>query len=315
MRILVLIPGDISNQILCFPTLDDLKQVYPQAQVDVLVEPRAKAAYRVCRSVHEALPFDYQDRSSPADLVNLLGIMRDREFDAVISLASGWVTGFLLWLTGIPVRVGYADQPGSVFLTNPVPLKPEQYVAHTYHDLLQGLGIATPCPAIAINVPRKDIDWAEAEQARLGVKDTGYVLIYDEPDAATITTYPPSAWQAVIQGIQSRQPAQPVVILQTPENQPVVAEILKLCPTVKATAPAAIGQQAAMVAAANLVICPDSPPLQLAVAVQSYTIALLTRTALPILPKGDKAIGVQSATTRLADIKPETVLAQIFGPS
>ncbi|WP_448562371.1 glycosyltransferase family 9 protein [Trichothermofontia sp.] len=313
MRILVLIPGDISNQILCFPTLDDLKQIYPKAQVDVLVEPRAKDAYRVCRSVHEALPFDYQDRSSPADLVNLLGIMRDREFDAVISLASGWVTGFLLWLAGIPVRVGYANQPGSIFLTNPVPLKSEQYVAHTYHDLLQGLGIATPCPDVAVNVPRKDIDWAEAEQTRLGVKESGYILIYDEPDATAIATYPPSAWQAIIQGIQGRQPEQPIVILQTPDNQAMVAEMLTLCPTVKATAPAEIGQQAAMIAAANLMICPDSAPLQLAVAVQSYTIALLTNPALPILPKGDKYLAVQSSTASLADIKPEKVLAKIFG--
>lgn len=313
MRILVLIPGDISNQILCFPTLDDLKHIYPKAQVDVLVEPRAKAAYRVCRSVHEALPFDYQDRSSPADLVNLLGIMRDREFDAVISLASGWVTGFLLWLTGIPVRVGYAEQPGSVFLTNPVPLKPEQYLAHTYHDLLQGLGIATPCPDLAINVPRKDIDWAEAEQTRLGVKDTGYILLYDEPVEAANSTYPTSAWQQVIQGIQARQPEQPVVILQTPDNSAIVAEVLKLCPTVKATSPAAIGQQAAMIAAANLVIAPDSAPLQLAIAVQSYTIALLSSVSLPVLPQGDKSLAVRSPTPKLADISPDTLLAKMFG--
>ncbi len=313
MRILVLIPGDISNQILCFPTLDDLKHIYPKAQLDVLVEPRAKAAYRVCRSVHEALPFDYQDRSSPADLVNLLGIMRDREFDAVISLASGWVTGFLLWLTGIPVRVGYAEQPGSLFLTNPVPLKPGQYLAHTYHDLLQGLGITTPCPDLAINVPRKDIDWAEAEQTRLGVKDTGYILLYDEPVEVATPTYPASAWQQVIQGIQARQPEQPVVILQTPDNSTIVAEVLKLCPTVKATAPAAIGQQAAMIAAANLVIAPDSAPLQLAIAVQSYTIALLSSVALPVVPKGDKSLAVRSTTPKLADISPDTILAKMFG--
>lgn len=315
MRILVLIPGDISNQLLCFPTLDDLKHIYPKAQLDVLVEPRAKEAYRVCRSVHEVLPFDYQDRSSPADLVNLLGIMRDREFDAVISLASGWVTGFLLWLSGIPVRVGYAEQPGSFFLTNPVPLKPEQYLAHTYHDLLQGLGIATPCPDLAIHVPRKDIDWAEAEQTRLGVKDTGYILLYDEPaDAAdaAVPSYPASAWQQVIQGTQTRQPEQPVLFLQTPDNSAIVAEILKLCPTVKATAPAAIGQQAAMIAAANLVIAPDSAPLQLAVAAQAYTIALLSSRSLPVLPKGEKYLALRSATPHLADIKPDAILAKMF---
>ena len=46
MRILALVPGGIGDQILFFPTLDDLKKAHPDAQIDVVVEPRAKSAYR-----------------------------------------------------------------------------------------------------------------------------------------------------------------------------------------------------------------------------------------------------------------------------
>ncbi|NEO28783.1 MAG: glycosyltransferase family 9 protein, partial [Kamptonema sp. SIO4C4] len=55
MRILALVPGGIGDQILYFPTLATLKQQYPDAAIDVLVEPRAKAAYRVCQNVNEVL--------------------------------------------------------------------------------------------------------------------------------------------------------------------------------------------------------------------------------------------------------------------
>ena len=41
MRILALVPGGIGDQILFFPTLDDLKQSYRESQIDVIVEPRS----------------------------------------------------------------------------------------------------------------------------------------------------------------------------------------------------------------------------------------------------------------------------------
>ncbi len=63
-----------------FSTLESLKKQYPQAVIDVIVEPRAKSAYRVCPYVHEVLLFDFKDRNGLADYLNLLGIIRDREY-------------------------------------------------------------------------------------------------------------------------------------------------------------------------------------------------------------------------------------------
>ena len=105
MRILALVPGGIGDQVLFFPTLTTLKKEYPNALIDVLVEPRSKAAYRVFPSVHEVLYFDYKDRNGLADYLNLLGIIRDREYDVALSLGRRWTVGFLLWLNGIAVRI------------------------------------------------------------------------------------------------------------------------------------------------------------------------------------------------------------------
>ena len=90
MRIVALVPGGISDQILFFPTLDDLKRNYPNAQIDVVVEPRSKAAYRVSKLVNDVLMFDYKDRNSLADWANLVGILRDREYDVAIALGQSW---------------------------------------------------------------------------------------------------------------------------------------------------------------------------------------------------------------------------------
>ena len=185
MRVVALVPGGIGDQILFFPTLDDLKRYYPNAQIDVVVEPRSKAAYRVSKSVHEVLTFDFKDRNSLADWGNLVGTIRDREYDVAIAVGQSWLVGLLLWLTGIPIRIGYKGK-GSVFLTDPVPFKPSQYAAAVYHDLLQPLGINSPCPELAVNVPKPDIEWAQKEQKRLGVNETGYILINGGSDQLSL---------------------------------------------------------------------------------------------------------------------------------
>jgi ADP-heptose:LPS heptosyltransferase len=314
MRVVALIPGGVDEQLLFFPTLDDLKQQYPEAEIDVVVEPRAKAAYRVSKSVNDVITFDFQDRISPADWANLLGVIRDRYYDAALSLQPTWSTGLLLWLTGVPNRIGYA-QGGQFFLTQAIAPNPSQYAAERYHDLLQGLGISSPCPPVALSVPRSDIDWAEMERQRLGIKG-GYVLMY--PGSNQLlggeTPYPVESWLKIIQDFQQKQPDMPLVMLSSSGESAVITALTQAVPTLKVIKPTDLGKMAAAIAAASLVICPHSIPMHLAIALQVYTLALFgTVPASQAIPTHDKFIGLQSPSSNLADIKPEQILQKVWG--
>ena len=318
MRILALIPGGIGDQLLFFPTLEDLKKQYPKATIDVVVEPRAKAAYRVCTQVKEVLTFDYKDRNSLADYLNLLGVLRDREYDVAITLGKRWTVGLLLWLNGIPLRVGYKTK-NSWFLSSTVELKTEQYAAHMYHDLLEGLDIKTDCKAIKINVPKQDIDWAQKEQQRLEIKDSGYILLHGGSSALAKSKginkiYPTAKWEEIIKDIQKKQPQISLVLVLGPEDQQWVKTLSERFANLLVTSPPDIGKLAAMIAGANLMLCTDSAPMHLAVAVGTYTIALFGPTeAKKLLPPNDERfIGIQSPTSEMADIKSETVLQQLW---
>ncbi|OKH17264.1 glycosyltransferase family 9 protein [[Limnothrix rosea] IAM M-220] len=317
MRILALVPGGVGDQILFFPTLADLKDQYPEAMVDVLVEPRAKAAYRVCPTVHEVLTFDFKDRNGPADYLNILGTIRDREYEIAITFGQSWIVSLLLWLNGIPTRIGYKTET-SWFISNNAPLNEDQYKANTYHDLLKGLDIDKPCGAPKINVPNSDIQWAEAEQKRLSIND-GYVLIHAGASRVSQSQgirklYPIEKWQEIIADIQGKQPNLPIVLLHGPEDYDWVTQLVELFPDLRVTLPEDVGKSAAMIAGANLVVCTDSAPMHLAVAVGTYTVALFGPTKMERLlpPQTDKFIGIQSPTGRIEDIKPTEVLAKIW---
>lgn len=312
MRVLALVPGDIGNQILFFPTLETIKQQYPQASIDVLVEPRSKKAYRVCKNVDDVLVFDFQDRNSFADYLNLLGTVRDREYDAFISLKTTWRIKLLLWLNGIPMRIGYQDD-SSPYLSNPVIRKPEQYTAEMYHDLVTGLGIQMPCPPISINVPTEDIRWAEMEQQQRGM-DNGYIVLCDQPSSTTeISSYPITSWQKVIADIEQRQTGLSIVLLQTTLNQDWVTTMISENGNLKAIAPSDVGKTAAIIAGANLILCNSGMPLQLAVATDTYTFALASNQDRKTVPTNSaNCTLIASDTNRLTDIKPETLIQLLW---
>ncbi len=319
MRIVALVPGGIGDQILFFPTLDDLKRTYPQAEIDVVVEPRATSAYRVSKSINDTISFDFKDNNSPADWANLLGVLRDRYYDVALALGQRWGVGFLLWLTGTPMRVSYESSLGNLFLSQSVPLKTEQYAAHMYHDLVTGLGITTPCPDLAVSIPKKDLEWAESEQKRLGIPGGGYVLLHGGSSQLAKLKgidkiYPVEKWQAIIQDFQQKQPNLPLVVVKGPEDQDFVNTLSQACPGLVVTSPPDIGKLAAMIAGANLMLCTDSAPMHLAVALQVYTLALFGPTdPAKLLPANDKFIGIKSPTGNMADIDPAAVLAKVWG--
>lgn len=318
MRILALVPGGIGDQILFFPTIDNLKGRYPDAEIDVVVEPRSTTAYRVSKSVHKIIPFDFKDVNGPADWGNLLGIIRDNEYDVAMSLGRRLGVGLLLWLTGIPVRIGFDVGASKLFLSNPVSLNLNQYAAQMFHDLVRGLGITDPCPAVSINVPKADIDWAEAEQQRLGIKDSGYVLIHggeNKPDRTlgVDRIYPVKQWQQIVKDLQTRQPNIPVAVIKGPDDGEFIEALLALCPDLKVISPPDIGKLAATIAGANLMLCTNSGPMHLAVAVGTYTIALFGPSdPAKLLPDNGRSIAIKSRTGKLADIPPSDILEKIW---
>ena len=309
MRIVALVPGGIGEQILFFPTLDDLKRKY-KSRIDVVCEPSSKAAYRVSKSVDEVLAFDFKDRNSMADWGNLIGTIRDREYDIAITPSQDWLTGLMLWLSGITTRVGFKGN-NSLFFNRVTPLKTQQYAAHMYHDLLQGLDINSSSPDLELKVPKPDIDWATSEQLRLGVKDTGYILI-DSTSVDADTSYPANKWLCIINEFKEKQPDMPVIVISQSDNQGLL-RIKQAVPDIKETFPDNIGKLAAMIAGANLMLCTDSTPMQLAVFLQTYTIALFgLNEPTKLLPQSDKFLAIKSDTGEMADIPPATVLEKVW---
>jgi|LakMenEpi03Aug12_release.lakeMendotaPanAssembly.Ray.scaffolds.fasta_scaffold22381_9 ADP-heptose:LPS heptosyltransferase len=306
MRVLALVPGGIERQLEFLPLLHHIKQGLKATAMAVVVDPQAKPAYGLAPVVTEVIPYNFQGANSPADWANLLGILRDREYDVVITLAESWSLGLLLWLSGIPTRIGYPGGGNDRFLTTTVARQPDQ----PYQGLLDVLNLSGPLLSPNLSLTQADLSTAEGLRQEAGLRQ-GYVAVYPGPTGSG-DTYPTDSWVAILKDFQQRQPDLSLVLLQTPEAIDQVAAIQQSLPNLTTIAPDGLGQLAALIAGANLLVAVNSYPLWLAQALQVYAVGLNSNTHPSALPSSDRLIMLTASPNRLAEISPAAVLAKIW---
>ncbi|MGB7247330.1 MAG: glycosyltransferase family 9 protein [Phormidesmis sp.] len=320
MRILALVPGGISEQLLFFPALEKIKTAYPNAEIGVVADPKSAAAYRVSKIVETVIPFAFSAANSSSDWANLLGTIRDREYEVALSANTKWGTGLLLWLSGVPTRITYRSTSTPWFYTATVSDDSEhQYKAKHYVNLLSAIDINGAFPSPTINVPEKDLAWANALRDRLNLK-SGYVLMYPGPEGHgnKQASYPIASWQTLIKDFRDKQPEMPIVLLQTEHSVGQINALKSEDTQLVIATSENIGQTSAIIAGADLVITLDSYVMQLSVALKVFTLALFGKHHPDeMLPPADgeetRFLGISSSTQEVADIDPQSVLQKVWG--
>lgn len=315
-QILMLVPGGIGDQILVFPTLADLQAHYPQARIDVMVEPRSQAAYEVNPVVDQVLTFPFRAKKTWWDWWHCIQRIRRGRYDLIISLGESFAVRLLLWLTGVPQRVGYANQKTWGLLTHPATLNKNQYAAAMYHDLLKGLGIKTEYPALVATVNTEDQAWGQLERNRLGLKPE-YILIHGGSSKIARLKginkiYPIQAWIDVLRTLEDKYPEISTLIVQGPDDQEWGEQLTAAIPTLKRTQPPSLGKLGALIEPATLMICTDSGPMHLGVALNTPLVALFGPTdPLKLLPPQAHFQAVKSPTDQISDISPAMILSAV----
>ncbi|MDP3509295.1 MAG: glycosyltransferase family 9 protein [Candidatus Melainabacteria bacterium] len=140
-KVLAINFGGIGDEVLFLPTLERIKELAPDCELTLLLEPRSKSVAEVTNLIDKIITFDIKKKPlTPVDLIRLTMLLRTGGYDMVISSGSSPMVAMLLFLSGIKLRVGYdAGSPVKSLLTHPVKLLREQYAADMYHDLTKGM--------------------------------------------------------------------------------------------------------------------------------------------------------------------------------
>ena len=195
MRVLFLLPGGTLSQLQAMPAAARVAEAL-NAQVQVACAPEAAAAWRLLPAVEKVIPFSFEGSPSLADWANLLGHVREPDFQACINLASGRQVDLMLSMSHIPNRVA----AGGFSATSSVGPAAAGWPAQALAPHLRALGVQLDAASFRLSLPRPALDKAAASLP----PGQGPALLLAA--AGGPGDWPASQWQALAEQVRSKLP-------------------------------------------------------------------------------------------------------------
>ena len=179
-RIVVRGPNWLGDAVMCEPALSQVRTLFPQAEITLLVKPAIADLLAQHPAVNRTLVYD--DRGRHAGLTGkwiLAGVLRRHRFNLAILFQNAFAAALISFLAGIPRRLGYATDGRSILLTDPVGVPPRRAQRHQveyYWDLLKPWGGAGPAPAPRLFVTPEESTLIARRLADAGIDQSDLLI-------------------------------------------------------------------------------------------------------------------------------------------
>ena len=194
MRALFLIPGESSRQLQAFAAVAAVADQLG-AEVQVVCPPAVMALWGLHPAGVRTIPFPFE-AATLADWANLLGSVREPDFQLCINRASGRQVDLMLSMSHIPTRVA----AGGFSATDTVQPAQGVWEAQAWEAFLRPIGVRLDADAFRLSLARADLD---AAAAALPSGDGPLLLLAPAGDPAD---WPADQWQALPERIRQRLP-------------------------------------------------------------------------------------------------------------
>ncbi|WP_129673667.1 glycosyltransferase family 9 protein [Candidatus Chloroploca sp. Khr17] len=282
-RILVVKPDHLGDLLLATPALRQLRQALPNATLVGLVGPWSRQMWQTNPDLNQLLelPFPGFERASKGRnrlrpyllLGKYAALLRQGRYDAALLLRDDhWWGAGLVALAGIPQRIGHAHPRSVPFLTTALPYDPRTHVTRQALEVVQALvqpgassDLAPGLPALHFTPTADAQHWASDWRAAHLHPDERMVIIHPGT-GGTVKHWSVAAWAQVANDL-ARLPGVRLICTGGPGEAPLVTELAALVEPAPLTLAGAtsLGQLAALLGRAALVLGVDSGPLHLAV--------------------------------------------------
>lgn len=147
-RFLLIQTAFIGDVILATPLVAELRRIYPEAEIDVLVRKGNESLLKYDPAIREILTFDKKNKKL-AELRRLLRSIRTRKYDEVINLQRFASSGLLTGLSNAKSKVGFRKNPFSFLYT----LKLEHDIHSGKHEVERNLSCIAHHGAVSMRRP------------------------------------------------------------------------------------------------------------------------------------------------------------------
>lgn len=314
-RILVIKLSSIGDVIQASPVADKLRQRYPQAIIDWIVETKSKDVIIGNSNLDEVIVWKrkewWEELRHTGDyrlfyrrMATFFKHLRQRQYDLALDLQGLLRSALVAWLSGALWRVCYTDTRELSPLFANIKIKPDYgkkiHVKYRYVGLLRFLGIATNHVKMQMPLTVGDRQFADNFIVKNNLIAKQYI-VFNPATSWPSKCWPTEFYAQVGELIMSRLQL-PIVILGAPADQFLAKEINdKLArPVFDLTGQTTLKELAAVIEQAALFIGGDTGPLYIAEALGTATVSIFGPTdPARHAPVGRKHIALASQSCKL----------------
>lgn len=319
-RVLLVRPDHLGDALFTTPALAELRRAVPEAHVTFLIGPWAREI--VARSPHVdevqtcAFPGfrrEPQGMLEPYRLLwRLAGTLRRQHYDlAVVLRPDFWWGIWLIYLAGVPLRLGYAGELQTPLLTSALPVREGEHAVMQNLRLVRaaihivGNKQVTRIPAnpegdqAVLGQPPLEFiptdaerTWVRARLAQGQISDQVPLVVIHPGTGAAVKLWEPASWAKVADTLAREYGAQIVLTGVEAEREQVEAICQQMAmPVLALVGETDVGKLAALLARADLVLGVDNGPLHLATAQGTPTVRIYGPTDTRVFgPWGNPAL-------------------------
>jgi lipopolysaccharide heptosyltransferase II len=299
-RILVRGVNWVGDTILSYPTVQQLKTLFPKSHLAILIPSYLVDLWKTFPPVDEIIPFQKKRGiGSIWEDLNLSQSLKERNFDLAVILPRSFRSAFHIYLARIPIRIGYRDEGRSLFLTHRIRRTQEilhVHRVHYYQKLLEPLGKVENHLSPQIYLREEDRRWANQVFMDLGILE-GKPLIGMNPGATygLAKCWYPDRFGELGKRLTEKWQAS-ILLFGKEEERPIVHEIQRHLGArgTDLTGKTRLLQLAALLERCDLLVTNDTGTMHVAAAVGTPVVALFGSTPPHITgPWGDGHVVVK----------------------
>jgi heptosyltransferase-2 len=278
-KILIRGPNWVGDAVLAVPAMKAIRARFPEAEITLLVRPWVAGLFSSAPYVDKVW-----SESKPSSLQNWFRIAREirqRQFDLALLLPNSFESALMMFMGGVPRRVGYATDGRRCMLTTAVTRVPEpRHQIDYYLDLAKALAAVTDRPSINIEATVSERDSARELLAAEGIPRTAPFLVLN-PGAAygSAKRWRQDRFANVADNLASELRLYVAIIGS--ESERVIAD--QVCERMATrtsilNGKTSLGTLIGVLAESSLMITNDSGPMHIAAALGTPTVAIFGPT-------------------------------------
>ena len=291
-KILVVNVNWLGDVIFSAPIFKAIKKAYPKATVGCLAPTGV-------RGVLESIPyvdqiFCYDEKGSHLSLfakLKLILTLRRERFDIAFLLHRSLTRALLVFLSGIPLRIGYDTKARGFLLTHKTaPLSDPVFVHRSdiYIHVVESFGIPVEdrCPALTVSEPAQK-SLREKLMAQ-GVTESDFVVVVNVGGNWDLKRWPRENFAVLIERLIKEYHAK-VIIPGAEKDRELANEIARLSASfpIILAGQTSLKELIALMHRADIVISADTGPLHVAAGIGADVIGLFGPTRIEVTgPRG-----------------------------